>query len=337
MRELDVSVVIVSYNTRDVLRRCIRSLMDTTRDVTYEVIVSDNCSKDGSADMIAAEFPWVRLLRNESNLGFAAGQNRGLAEARGRLWLVSNSDIFFQNGSLDAMVKFMDQCPAEVGVIGPRVVNSDGTLAPSARRVAASNLMLIMSIINRHFHFARLIPQGVLRRLFGQQLRRVHDNFDRHDDVREPGYVDGMCILAKRETFQTAGLFDEQFFFDYEVLDWCVRVHQARWRILYYPGAEVIHLKHESRRLVKPILVETHRSELTYYSKYFPEQVPFIRGTGILVVGLRYFLNKTVFAVWRTAAVKQQCEILERILHLLRSFDVNSVSKSGIVPVMPKR
>jgi GT2 family glycosyltransferase len=335
--DLDVSVVIVSYNTRDVLRRCIDSLVETTRRKTYEIIVVDNCSKDGSADMIATEYPWIRLLRSPSNVGFAAGQNRGLLGARGRFCLVLNSDVLFRDNSLDGLVTYLDESPADIGVVGPRIVNPDGSLAPSARRVTTSAPMLALSIVNRHFPYANFLPQRALRRMFGPLLSRVHDNFSPHREVQEAEYVDGMCVLIRRRVFETVGLFDEQFFFDFEIADWSIRAHRAGWRILYYPGAEVMHLGHTSRRLVRRIVLETHRSELIYFTKHFPAQLLLIRRTGILVVGLRYVLTRCVLACRRSPKVADASEMCGRILKLLRSFDPTSVSKNGAIPIIASK
>jgi GT2 family glycosyltransferase len=311
--------------------------METTRHVTYELIVVDNCSKDGSADVVAREFPLVRVLRNDSNVGFAAGQNRGLVYARGRYCLVLNSDVLLKDNSLDALVTFLDGSPAQVGVAGPRILNPDGSLAPSARRLSLSRVALVLSIINRHFPYAQILPQKVLRRLFGPFLKRLHDNFNAHDEIQDVGYVDGMCVLVKREVFENIGLFDEQFFFDFEISDWAIRAHKSGWRVVHYPDAEVVHLGHVSRRLVKPIVLETHRSELIYFTKHFPDRLTVIRATAILVVGLRYFLARFPPVYQQSSTHLQSRAIYGQIIRLLRCFDPMTVNRNGIIPAMPRR
>src|SRR5262245_25091596 len=130
---VDVSVVIVSFNTRELLRECIQTLRHETSGITYQTIVVDNASADGSADMVQKEFPWVELVRSATNLGFAAANNRGFALARGRYVVQLNSDAFVHSGALDLAVKHMDASP-RVGLSGGRLVGRDGSWQPSARK-----------------------------------------------------------------------------------------------------------------------------------------------------------------------------------------------------------
>jgi GT2 family glycosyltransferase len=129
---LDASILIVSYNTRDLLRECIQALQRESLGVSYEIIVIDNASSDGSADMVAAEFPEVRLIRSEINLGFAAANNRGLDIGRGRYIVLLNSDAFLRPGALRLSIDHMDACP-EAGLAGGRLVGRDDSWQTSAR------------------------------------------------------------------------------------------------------------------------------------------------------------------------------------------------------------
>jgi GT2 family glycosyltransferase len=332
---MDVSIVIASYNTLGLLRQCLQSITQMTRRVTYEILVVDNNSTDGSPEMLVAEFPWVKLLRNDSNIGFGAAQNKGMMEARGRFCLVLNSDVLFKGDVLSALVAFIDQAPPDTGAAGPRILNRDGSFAPSARRVYPTGLTLTLSILNRHFAFSRFLPQRAIRQWLAPVFGKLHDNFARHDTVAEAGYLDGMCVLIKREVLEHVGLFDEQFFFDFEIGDWSIRAHSKGWKLLYYPGAEVIHVGHASRRLARQIVVETHRSELIYFSKHFPQQVQLIRTVGGIVVGVRYAIARVQASLLRSVPAAQSCQIYARILDLLRSFDAASVDKRGAIPAMP--
>src|SRR5205807_877823 len=137
----------------------------------------------------------------------------------------------------------------------------DGTDAPTARRATTSKLMIALSIINRHFYFKRFLPEPWMRKYLGFLLRRWHDNYASQDLPRNVDFVDGMCVLVKREVLQQVGLFDELYFFDMEIMDLSNRIRKHGWNIEFFPGARVIHLAHATRKKNPRLLIETHRSE----------------------------------------------------------------------------
>jgi GT2 family glycosyltransferase len=288
---MDLSVVIASYNTKDITRRCLTSVLNQTEGLKYEIIVVDNASSDGSVEMIERQFPAVKLICNSENLGFATAQNIGLCQARGKYLLALNSDAVFVGNAAKILVDRMQTGPRDLGVVGPQILNLDGTVAASARRALLSRPMIVLGIFNWHFGIKRLLPPDpLLRKYFGFVLARCHDNYVRHDLIREVDYIDGMCALMKREVLEAVGLFDEQFFFDREIEDLANRIRGRGWRIEFYPQAQVIHLAQASRKKFPRVMVETHRSNLIYYAKYAPELVPLVRRVTLCVVFLRLLL-----------------------------------------------
>ena len=333
MSSTELSIVIVSYNTQDVLRRCLAAVFEFTKGLGFEVIVVDNASIDGSVEMIRAEFPSVRLIQNNTNMGFAAGQNRGIEAATGACILILNSDVILLENTAATLLEYLNEAGSEVGVIGPRVINADGSLAPSARRLRLSNLMLTLSVANRHFHFSQCIPQRLLRTSRLPLLSRVHDNFWPHDEVRVVEAVDGMCCLIRRAVLEDVGLFDEQFFFDFEILDLSHRIRSCGRRIVYCPWTAVMHLGHSSRTKVRRILIETTRSELYYYAKHYSRQFAFLKRLTVAVIAARLAAHRIAMAIHPNPDRAGTSGILRECLTVARTFRPSTVRRERI-PVL---
>lgn len=238
MNGLDLSVCIVSWNTQDVLRRCLLSVYSSGHGLDLEVIVADNASTDGSVEMVRREFPAVRLFANEVNTGFAAGSNLAIRHSTGRCILLLNSDTVVMPGALAAMVKFLDSRP-EAGVVGARLLNPDGTVQLSCRKFPSFSWDYIRTILlSKAYHHIRLL-RGILDPL-------VHA--DGPDGRRSVDWVSGACLMARREVFDSVGLLDERFFMFCEEIDWCYRAKLAGWDIRYLPDACVIHYGGESSK-----------------------------------------------------------------------------------------
>jgi GT2 family glycosyltransferase len=332
---VDLSIVIASYNTCNLTCRCLRSICRQTRELEYEVIVVDNCSRDDTVSTIEREFPRVRLFRNDENRGFAAAQNRGICEARGRYVLILNSDVLLVGNAAKVLVDRLEYGPRELGVAGPQILNPDGTIAPSARRALHSLLVIGLGIVNRHFNLKRILPETLMRRRLGFLLERWHDNYAPHRAPRQVEYVDGMCVMVKREVLEQTGLFDEQFFFDWEIVDLSNRIRASGWKIEFWPEAQVVHRAHSSRRKVSSIIVETHRSELIYYAKYAPGKVWPIRQMVILVVLLRLLLLLMNLRVSRVECGRSdEIDLCREILRVCRHFDVSSVWTNERIPAL---
>ena len=231
----DASVIVVSFNTRDLLRECLLTLQREAGNVSYETIVVDNASRDGSADMVAAEFPDIHLIRSKINLGFAAGNNRAFEIARGRYIALLNSDAFLRKGALPLSIEHMDANP-QVGLAGGRLVGRDGSWQPSARMFPSPlNNLLMMSGLAAKFPKSRLL--GRMDRSWADPL--------------EPAQVDwvpGAYCIVRRSVVDKIGFFDERFFLYYEEVDLCRRVKAAGSEVWYWPDIVVEHLGGESAK-----------------------------------------------------------------------------------------
>lgn len=254
-RPLDVSVVVVSYNTAALLRQCLRSIL-ADPGPSREVLVVDNASTDGSPQMVADEFPDVRLITNAGNVGFSRANNQALERSSGRYACLLNSDAELRPGCLAAMVAYLDAHP-RVGVLGPRLVYADGTPQPSRRRFPTLATAFVESTI-----LQRWWPGAdVLRRYY---LSDVPD-----DRPQEVDWVTGACLMVRREAMAQVGLLDERFFMYSEELDWCRRIKAAGWRVAYTPDAVVVH--HESRSAEQNLARRSilfHDSKCRYFAKY---------------------------------------------------------------------
>ena len=223
-----LSVIIISYNTCQMTLDCLRALLADVAGMEAEVMVVDNASTDGSPEAIEAEFgPRVRVIRNDRNAGFGAANNIAMRGARGKYFLLLNSDAFVKAGAVGELVRYLDD-HADVGVVGPRLLNGDGSVQvscfpfPSPLRAWVENLWIPAIVRDRG-------PLGDFRRWA-------------HDREREVPWVIGACLLARREVHEQVGGFDERFFMYAEETDWQRRIRDAGWRICFTPAAEVTHL-----------------------------------------------------------------------------------------------
>lgn len=250
-----LSVVVVSFNTREDLLRCLDSL-SRQAGMALETIVVDNASTDGSPEAVRARFPDVQVIVNAANLGFARANNLGLRAARAAYVLVLNSDTEMGPGALDALCARLDARP-DVGVVGPRTVGSDG------RPQVSFGPALTPMAEWRQGRLVRGVKAGR-----ADALRRAAILSERE---REPVWVSASCLLARRAVLEAIGGFDEGFFLYEEDVDLCLRVREAGWRILYTPTAEVVHHLGRSMDQVPALArLEYHRSHLRLYAKHNP-------------------------------------------------------------------
>ena len=229
----DLSIAIPSWNTRELLRQCLESVRRSSSGLSVETIVVDNASSDGSADMVAAEYPQAKLIRNRTNVGFAAACNLAFKLSSGRHFLLLNTDTILLDQALKSLVDFMDAHPG-VGAAGCRLLNRDGTL----QRSCSCFPSLLTELLDA-LYLSKLFPKS---RLFGKYSMTYWD----FDEVREVDFVGGSCLIVRREAISQVGLLDESFFMYTEEADWCYRLRQHGWLVYYYPGARAIHLGGES-------------------------------------------------------------------------------------------
>ncbi|HRA64533.1 MAG: glycosyltransferase family 2 protein [Caldilinea sp.] len=246
---IDLSVIILTHNTCDLTRRCLRSLAAApAAPYSSEVIVVDNASTDDTIAMVAQEFPTVRVIANDANEGFARGNNIGLAAAAGRYLLLLNSDTEVLPGALAALVHFMDTHRGAGGA-GPMLLNTDGSLQPSGR-----NLPTPLSV---------LVDTTKIFRLWKRDLYR--DPRRDYSQVVRVGEISGAALLVRRECYHQVGGLDPAFFAYYEDVDWCKRIGDAGWEIYYVPAAQVAHLWQGTSRQVSQRAYQAGQESLRYY------------------------------------------------------------------------
>lgn len=259
-----ISVIVVSYNTRDLLRTCLNSLWEAMDGISNEVFVVDNVSRDGSADMVEQEFPSVRLIRSSVNLGFAAGNNKAFPLAAGRYIVLLNSDAFLMRDSLRVSVSYMDADP-RVGLGGARLIGADQGWQPSAR--------MFPSPLNDFLSLSGLAAKFPKSRFFGRQDHTWIDS----NQTLDTDWVPGAYSIIRRTALEQVGYFDEQFFLYYEEVDLCRRIKKAGYLIRYWPDVVVIHLGGESSKTVKTLSMSRSgaqlelwrmRSAFLYYRKH---------------------------------------------------------------------
>jgi hypothetical protein len=256
MSPIDISVCVVTYRAKDLLRECLKSLYARTH-ASIEVIVVDNGSQDGTIHMLEAEFPGVRCMENESNLGFTAPMNQALKQASGRYLLQLNPDTLILPEALDRLVSFLESNP-EVGICGPKVLNRDGSLQKPCRRGESTP----WAVITYFSGLSRLFPRS---KRFGQYLMSYMDENTAHPVAG----VSGSCMLIRKEVIDQIGYLDERFFAWQEDADYCFRARQAGWLVYFVPEAEIIHYGGLGGSRVQPYrsIYEWHRSYYRYYRK----------------------------------------------------------------------
>ena len=260
---LDVSVVIVNYKVRDLLRDCLRSLEHDLGKLRGEVWVVDNASGDGSVEMVRAEFPEVRLIANGRNVGYGAANNQAIRLARGRYVLVLNPDTKLPPGAILETIAEMERQP-DIGALGPKLVLADGTLDKACRRSFPS-------------------PEVAFYRLFGlAKLFPNHPRFARYNllNVDEDTAIDvdsvvGAFMLVRREVIARVGMFDEAYRMYGEDLDWAFRIKEDGWRVRYHPQVVVLHYKGQSSRQ-RPVssIRAFYEAMHIFYDKHYARQYP---------------------------------------------------------------
>jgi N-acetylglucosaminyl-diphospho-decaprenol L-rhamnosyltransferase len=224
-----VSVIVVNWNTRTLLERCLRSVYEATSpEVELEVIVVDNASHDGSAQMVSDRFPQASLIACATNLGFARANNLAMRRATGSYFLLLNPDAELEKDALSILAQHAEAHP-RAAVVGPRLLNSDGSAQSSRRRFPTAVTGLIESTV-----LQRWMPDSpVLRRYY------VLDRGD--GEVQETDWLVGACLLVRATAVAEVGLLDEGYFMYSEEMDWCRRFAKAGWKTIYSPDARVVH------------------------------------------------------------------------------------------------
>jgi GT2 family glycosyltransferase len=242
----DLSVVVVTWNALPWVEQCLDSVRGR------DVVVVDHGSTDGTVAFVRERYPGVRVIEQE-NKGMGAGNNVGMRAANGRYYFLLNPDAWVLDGGLERLLQFADAHP-EAAVVGPKLLNTDGSLQRSARGEPT-----VWRLATEYFFIRKLAPRTRL-------LNPLYRGDFAHDDVAEVDWLYGPALLVRREAADAVGLFDEDFFMFSEEVDWLTRFRRAGWKVLFYPGAEVVHVggaSHGGR-----MYVENLRGQLRFLAKH---------------------------------------------------------------------
>jgi hypothetical protein len=253
----DISVVILSWNDREHLQECILSLRECANSRQIEILVVDNASTDGSAELVQTKFPEVKLLRNSENLGFAKANNLGIKASQGKYVCLLNSDIKVLKGCLDALADYLDR-HRDIGIIGPKVLNGDRTHQSSCRRFPGLwNNFCSATGLAVAFRETKL-------------LSGEHMFYFKGNRIQEVDVLVGCFWMTRRAAIAEFGLLDEDFFMYAEDVDWCRRCWEAGWRVVFFPAAQAIHYRGGSSANQDPIWVAVtqQHSILRYWRKH---------------------------------------------------------------------
>ena len=252
-----LSICILTLQTKGYIRGCLNSIYSNPPDDNFEIFIVDNGSTDGTVEMLRSDFPDVTLYVNEENLGFTVPMNQALRHAQGDFLMMLNPDTIIHPQMFNVLIEFMEANP-EVGVCGPKVLNTDGTLQEPCRRGESTP----WAVISYFLRLNRLFPNS---KFFGGYVMNYMDEDVSH---RVAG-VSGSCMLIRREVVEQIGYLDEQFFAYQEDADYCFRTREAGWQIYYVPDAQLTHYGGEGGSRVQPYrsIIAWHRSYRLYYRK----------------------------------------------------------------------
>jgi len=253
---IDASVIIVSWNSKQYLMKCLETINRHNHGIAAEVIVVDNASSDGTAEELRKRYPDVKLIESKVNAGFAKGNNIGIEKAVGRYICLVNPDVEFLDDCLMKLCQYMDT-NGKVGICGPKILNKDGTVQYSCREYPTlwNNLCFALGL-------HRLFPQSAL---FSNELM----SYFNHNELREVDALSGCFMVARREALIEVGLLDDGFFMYSEDVDWCKRFHDKGWKVVFNPETEAMHYGGGSTANVSvKSAVEQERAILQYWSKH---------------------------------------------------------------------
>ena len=276
MSSITLSIIIVNWNTKELLKKCVQSIMQHTRDLTYEIIVVDNHSDDGSIPFLNDIFLSFTLIQNEKNLGFSRAHNQGIKIAKGKYILLLNSDTYIADNAFYSMMHFM-KGDNNIGICGPKVLNPD--FSPQTTRVDQYS------------------PMDAFLKILGiYNYRKESERMD-YDTIQEVEVIGGCCMLFRRSVFNTVGLLDESYFLYNEENDICLRARRAGWKIVFYPISIVFHIGGSStsqREIADTVVVACYKSNVYFYKKYFSTKAYFIL---LLTYKITFFLSVMKFFI----------------------------------------
>ncbi len=283
--ETMLDIIIVNYNSTDHLIHCLRSVRKSLNGSDAGIFIQDNASTDG-VNRILSEFPQVSLTVNPDNLGFAKAVNKALEQGRGDYVVLLNPDTYITNGFFESGMVFMHKHP-DVGVIGPKILDNDGKLQNSARGFPNP----LTAFFGRSSFLSRVFPNNPLTR------RNLLSLKSDGKTPMEVDWVSGACMMVRRKAVETVGVLDERFFMYWEDADWCRRMWQSGWKVIYFPVTSVYHYVGGSseKKLFRPV-IEFHKSGYRLFAKYLDSSLAFLKPLAFTGLAIRLgcvLLSKT--------------------------------------------
>lgn len=278
---MDLSIIIVNYNTKKLTIQTIQSLIDTINNMEYEIIVSDNNSTDGSVEELISKFPQVKIIRNKDNYGFSKANNIAIRQSKGDYILLLNSDTLVMDNCIEKCLNEIKN-DKEIGALGCKVLLSNGTLDHACKRGFPTPQASLFYILK-------------LDKLFtdNKKLGQYTMGYLSEEKINEVDSLTGAFMMLGREVIDKVGLLDEEFFMYGEDIDWCYRIKKAGWRIVYYPEAQILHYKGGSskKKRIKTIY-EFHRAMLLFYNKHYLHEYNIIVTFLVYIgVGIKFILS----------------------------------------------
>ena len=271
-QNLELSIIIVNYNSGESLKRCLASLKESRIESPYEIIVVDNGSQEGDLKGLEEDLFNLQLIRNPKNIGFARANNQGISNSKGDHLLLLNPDTLVLKEGLDGLVKFMEEHP-KAGAAGPMLLSPDGTRQPSFRRFP--------SLLNVFFGRTSFLTRRFPKNPFTKSYLMMDANSQR---AREVDWIMGACMILRRDAFQGVGGFDESFFLFVEDVDLCYRLKRMGWKIYYVPEVRVIHEYGASIKTRRRLSMKEHHIGMyRFFLKHYRYPLPV---KGILSLGL---------------------------------------------------
>lgn len=303
----DISIIIVSWNAKDFLLNCLESIKAQTLSATMEIIVVDNASSDGSPEAVEKKYPDVHLIRNDQNYGFAKANNIGIKESKGRYICLINSDVKVLSECLTRLYDYIEKNPS-IGIIGPRILNSDLSIQCTCRRFPSlwNNLCSAMAL-------SRLFTNSQI--FSGEEMF-----YFKHDVILGVNALSGCFLMVRREAFEKVGYLDDQFFMYSEDIDWCKRFWQAGWQLVFFPDAESIHYGGaSSANTPLRFSVELEESLFQYWTKHHDKFSSYVLFCILVLQHTLRILPEILLYFFKPAARRKRKLQLQKHLSCLRA------------------
>ena len=293
MNSLDITIIIVGWNSKEYLLKCLQSLFKEKINYTTEIIFVDNGSSDGSIEAVRDEFKFVKIIENSKNLGFARANNLGINQSSGRYLCLINPDIIILPGCINRIISYMDNHPS-VGILGPKVLNPDMTLQISWRKLPS-----LFNCFCRAFAL-----DSILLRLKGLKKLQNHK-------IRQTEVLSGCFWMVKREALQEVGYLDETFFIYAEDIDWCKRFKEREWNVVYFPKSQAIHHGGTSSKHA-PITsyLQMQKANLQYWRKHHGT---YSQAMYFIILYLHHMLRVSVYWLLLLIIPKERKEMVHKL------------------------